>query len=46
MHRLLQKNIKIEWDDEVITNIALTGYSQNMEPDQSEEKLEVLLRMR
>ena len=27
MHRLLQKNIKIEWDDKVITNIALTGYS-------------------
>ena len=27
MHRLLQKNIKIEWDDEVITNIALIGYS-------------------
>jgi ATP-dependent Clp protease ATP-binding subunit ClpC len=27
MHRLLQKNIKIEWDDKVITNIALSGYS-------------------
>ena len=27
MHKLLQKNMKIEWNDEVITNIALMGYS-------------------
>ena len=27
MHKLSQKNMKIEWNDEVITNIALMGYS-------------------
>jgi ATP-dependent Clp protease ATP-binding subunit ClpB len=26
-HRLLQKNIKIEWNSEVCSNIVLTGYS-------------------
>ena len=27
MHKLSRKNMKIEWNDEVITNIALMGYS-------------------